>query len=311
MPKIVKAVQPYIYPGQLNFKDKPFEAWKALGSETVKGWYPRFLHSLMFQLDVPTLWHGEARLCFVQPVSLYFDTFPYYATHEIIPFIWDCWPCYYDKMEKWLKRHKVRTAIFTSKQEMEEMKTRCPHVTMIWCPEAVDSSIYKPGRELKERNIDLLEFGRSNRLVVSGKRLEGINHVCTKVGNKFIYDNDQLVDAMGDAKITICLPKSMTHPHTAQGVETLTQRYWEAMLSRMVIVGHAPKELIEICGYNPVIDIHCDFDSTQELISDIITNIEDYQDLVDKNRTVALEKGDWNKRLPMLHNELKSADYII
>lgn len=310
MKKIVKAVKPYIYPGQLNFKNKPFEAWEALGGETVQGWYPRILHSLMFKFDMPPLWHGEARLCFVQPVSLYFDTFFAALTHEIIPFIWDCWPCYYDMMEKWLKKHKVKTAIFTSKQEMEEMRRRLPEINYIHCPEAVDASLYKPGKELKDRNIDLLEFGRSNRLVVSGERLEGINHVCTKVDDKFVYTDEQLYEAMGDAKVTICLPRSITHPETAEGVMTLTQRYWEAMLSRMVIVGHCPKELEDLIGYNPTIEVPLNPPqggrAAHEQILDILEHIEEYQELVEKNRETALRMGDWMVRMREIQKSLSS-----
>ena len=37
---------------------------------------------------------------------------------------------------------------------------------------------------------------------------------------------------------------------------TLTQRYWECMFSRMVMVGHAPQEFIDFIGYNPVIELN-------------------------------------------------------
>ena len=121
----MKAVSPYIYNG-LNFKDKAYNAWRKLGFQTERGLYPRILHWLLFRIDIfPTLYLGDARLIFVQPVSLYFDAGTSVLTHEVIPFFWDCWPCYYDKVEKWLKRHKVKTAIFTSSQEMEEIKRRC------------------------------------------------------------------------------------------------------------------------------------------------------------------------------------------
>jgi len=335
---LIKAVSPYIYPNQLNFKDKPFNAWKSLHPDAVvSGWYPKFLHRLLFEYDVfPTLFQrGEARLIFVQPVSLFFDVNISVLTHEVIPYIWDCWPCYYDKMEKWLKRHKVKTAIFTSSQEMEAMKQRCPHINMFWCPEAVDSSLYNEGKPLKDRTIDLLEFGRSNNLfgnvtedenIVSNcQNSRSINHINTKVGDKFIFTDEELYSAMGDAKITICFPRSITHPDEAQGIETLTQRYWESMLSRMIIIGHAPQELIDICGYNPVIevrderlevsDLGVEFrDERLELSEQIINifeHIEDYQDLVDKNRRVALEKGDWSQRIELLTTQLKECNYSI
>lgn len=310
--KTVKAVQPYIYPGQLNFKNKPFEAWKELGLPTVKGWYPRILHKLMFNFDMPTLWHGEARLVFVQPVTLYFDTFFTGITHEMIPFVWDCWPCYYDKVEKWLKRHKVKTAFFTSKQEMCEMQSRCPEIKMYWCPEAADTSLYKEGKQLNERSIDLLEFGRSNERIFSFANMVDteIKHVCTKVNDKFLFSDEQLRDAMGDAKVTICLPRSVTHPDIAHGIETLTQRYWEAMLSRMVIVGHCPKELEELIGYNPVVEFRSLNESESaktnnaDQILDIIEHIDDYQKYGDRNREVALRLGYWRTRITNIITKL-------
>lgn len=297
--KKVKAVAPYIHPGHLNFK---FSAYQGLCNFCIcvaKPYYPwRLFHGWAFRYELPNFRFIDSKcamLMFVEPISISFDTFPYYATHEVIPFIWDCWPCYYDKMERWFKRHMTRTAIFTSRMEMEEMKRRCPEVNMLWCPEAVDEKSYKEGKQLKDRNINLLEFGRSNERVLGKLSID--SHVCTYVDGMFIYSNEKLYEAMGDAKVTICLPKSMTHPDVAQGIETLTQRYWEAMLSRMVIIGHAPKELIDICGYNPVLELPGDRDAINSMILDIIKNIDKYQELVDRNRSVALEKGLWTIRM--------------
>lgn len=308
--KKVKAVQPYLHSGHLNFKQAPYNAWMKLGGQTVKSYFPpRLLHGLVYRIEIPSFNiarrllanKDEAILIFIEPVSLQFDTFPYYVTNEIIPFIWDCWPCYYDKMEKWLKKHKVKTAIFTSNQEMEELKKRVPNIHYIHCPEAVDISLYKPGKVLKDRSIDFLEFGRSNERVL-GKdfsKLKVVNHVCTKIGNQFIYSNEQLYDAMANAKVTICLPKSITHPQIAEGVETLTQRYWEAMLSKIVIVGHCPKELEILIGYNPVVEISNldDPRKAQEQILNTLEHIETYQDLVNKNREIALKMGGWKTRM--------------
>jgi hypothetical protein len=180
---------------------------------------------------------------------------------------------------------------------------------MLWCPEAVDASNYKKGKLLKERCINLLEFGRSNERVLGKLSID--NHVCTYVNGKFIYSNEELYEAMGDARITVCLPKSMTHPDIAQGIETLTQRYWEAMLSPMVIIGHAPKELIDICGYNPVLELPNDKEQINTFILNIISNIEDYQELVDRNRQTALEKGLWSIRMKDVVKWLDNIGYTI
>lgn len=314
MNQYIRVVSPYIHPEHLNFKYQVFERAVICGLRVKRSRYPwRFFHYWAYRYEVPELKFlgskKETILMFIEPVSVTFDTFPYYSTHEVIPFIWDCWPCYYDKMEAWFNRHKTRTAIFTSRMEMEEMKRRCPQVNMLWCPEAVDGSLYIEGKQLKDRNIDLLEFGRSNERILGQIDDSNINHICTLVDGKFIYSNEELYNAMGDAKITVCLPKSLTHPSIAQGVETLTQRYWEAMLSRMIIIGHAPQELIDICGYNPVIELPGDIRQVMLLIHEIIDNIESYQEFVDRNRYVALEKGLWNNRFSCVLDFLGTSGY--
>jgi len=319
--KIIRAVAPYIHPGSINFKTAAYGAWVKTGGKTAKSHYPiRVLHGVVYQYDLPTVFKSkkEARLRFVEPVSIRFDTFPDYAHYEIIPFFWDCWPCYYDKIEVWLKKHDVKTAVFTSSQEMEEMKRRLPNINMLHCPEAVDTSLYKEGKPLRERTIDLLEFGRSNEKVIDMRKIKdleihgnSINHVATKVGDSFIYENKQLYEAMGNAKTTICLPKNMTHPQIAHGIETLTQRYLEAMLSRMVIIGHCPKELSDLIGYNPCIEIVKDTDAVQEQIKNILEHIENYQPLVDKNRDTALKMGDYKIRMRNLQEWVASIGYSI
>lgn len=323
--KQIKAVSPYIHPGFLNFKLAPFESWKRLRGDVAKSHYPpKCLHGAAFRWELPTLWKSkkEARLRFVEPVSLFFDTFPDYARYEVVPMFWDCWPCYFEKTCEWLRRHQVKIAIFSSRQTAEKMQERFSgknkrwqKINVIWCPEAVDDSVYQKGKLLKDRNIDLLEFGRSNDKVFKTDQLESVidnknrnlNHVCTKQNGKFIYTNEQLYEAMGNAKVTIALPRSITQPEIAGDIETLTQRYWECMFSRIVMVGHAPQELIDFIGYNPVIELS-DKISPEELIANVIEHIEDYQALVDKNRETAERLGSWNVRMKWLMGELEE-DY--
>lgn len=315
----IKAVSPYIYKNQLNFKNLPFQVWKSIFPDrTYKGWYPRFLQVLFFRFDIfPSIWHtrNETLMLFAQPISLYFDANISVVTHEVIPVLWDCWPKFYDKVEKWLNRHKVKTAIFTSSEAMAAMHVRCPNIKTIWCPEAVDETLYQQGKELKDRSIDLLEFGRSNNLLTQTLlNKDGFYHVSTLVDDKFIFTDEQFYLALGDAKITICLPRNITHPEIAQGVETLTQRYWEAMLSRIIIVGHAPKELVDICGYNPVIEIETDGNSKNSVdntILNILNHLDDYQELVDKNRETALLHGRWSTRIKWLTIELNKLGYVV
>ena len=95
------------------------------------------------------------------------------------------------------------------------------------------------------------------------------------------YSNEQLYQLMADTKVMVCFPQCDTNPLRGEHIETLTQRYWEAMLSRCLMVGRAPQELIRLIGYNPVIEV--DWDNAREQLSYILDHIDNYQELVDKN----------------------------
>lgn len=308
--KVVKAVVPYSH--GINFKMQVYDAWVKAGGQTMRSHYPwRMFHRFAFDYELPTIHKSKniAQLRFVEPVSINFDTFSDYVRYEIIPFIWDCWPRYFDKTCEWFKRHGVKTAIFTSSQTAERMRQRFPEMNIYWCPEGIDTSRYAEGKELKERQIDLLEFGRTNDKVFKAALPPKVKHVCTLQNGKYIYTNEELFRAMGDAKVTITLPRSITQPEIAGDVETLTQRYWECMLSRMVMVGHAPKELVELIGYNPVIEI--DHNDPNGQICHILNHITDYKNLTDRNRETALLKGGWDTRMKGVMTFLTGNGYNI
>ena len=105
--------------------------------------------------------------------------------------------------------------------------------------------------------------------------------------------------------MTIALPRSITQPEIAGDIETLTQRYWECMFSRMVMVGHAPQELVDFIGYNPIIELRDDI-SAEALIRDVLEHVEDYQALVNKNRETAERIGSWDMRMKWLMSELSN-----
>ena len=82
------------------------------------------------------------------------------------------------------------------------------------------------------------------------------------------------------------------------------------MVSRMVMVGHAAQELIDLIGDNPVIELS-DNISAEEQIADVIEHIEDYQVLVDKNRATAGRLGSWDVRIAWLMEVLEQLGYEV
>ena len=286
MKKII-AVKPYENPKGGNFKLKPFVAWKNLGGETVEGHYPKVLHKLLYTFDcIPSLWQkrDEVRLCFVQPYSLYFDTWHSVMTHEVIPFIWDCWEEFDEMLSAWMKRHGVRAGVFTSSLTAERIKRKLPHLDILVITEGIDVDGYVAGKELVDREIDFYWYGRQPQ-IISQTDFTGLN--VASLGN-----GDEFRERLQNSKVTIAVPRCDVVPTCH---ETLTQRYWECMLSRMVMIGRAPRELTDLIGYNPVIDI--DYARLPEQIRHIKENISEYQPLVDRNRETALRLAPWELRM--------------
>ncbi len=83
------------------------------------------------------------------------------------------------------------------------------------------------------------------------------------------------------------------------------------MLSRIVMVGHAPKELVDLVGYNPVIEMDMEHDLEQ--VEQILSEIENpvYQEMVDRNRETALRMGSWDLRMRQVMEWLKGLGYEV
>lgn len=326
MTKKVYAVEPLKHSGIINFKKGAYDAWVNVGGQTASAHFlPGKLKGWSFNHELPLLpkRKSEARLRFVEPISRKFDAFPDYVLYEIIPMIWDCWPCLDDRISTWLAKHQVKSAIFTSEQAAERIQNRFPKMNILIITEGVNISQFHGGKLLKDRNIDVLEFGRTNRSLLSNECFKGLNRLCTGDLEKRLTD-EELFETMADAKVTISLPKCDTDAEIGDGQETLTQRYWENMLSRILMVGHAPKELVDLIGYNPCIELDgfvshrgmrsykiepLDTEVVNQQLTSIVSNIGGYQELVDRNREVALKMAPWEIRMKQIQEWLNSIGY--
>lgn len=307
--KKVVAVTPYVR--GINFKMKAYAAWIESGGEHMPSHYPpKILHGFFHKYELPALHKNNkiAQLRFVEPVTIELDTFPDYSRYEIIPLIWDCWPIYLGKTCQWFVKHDVRTAIFTSSQTAKRVKEKLPHVNVITITEGINTSLYKGDiKLLKDRRIDILEVGRMNYTFFKSVLPDSINHVRTGILKAKFKTNEDFRKALNDAKVTITVPRCDTQPERAGDIETLTQRYWENMLSGIVMVGRAPKELTDLIGYNPVINWN-GVDATNTTL-DILNNLDNYQPLVYKNRETAMMMADWSIRIKYIKEQLVSLGY--
>lgn len=310
--KIVKAIPPYIYKGASNFKYYPCEAWEKIGGKVSRNFYPpQFLHSLIYRITLPSIFKStrEARLRFVSGYSIQFDTFPDYAFYEVIPLIWDCWPKQVESVAAFFRKHQVKTAIFTSSQTADVFRGLFPQMNILTITEGIKIDLYSPGNVLSDRKIDILEIGRKDGNFFKSPLPEDINHIKTGNFARTFQSDEEFRTALADTKVTVTVPRCDVDKKTAGNIETLTQRYWECMLSRIVMVGRAPKELINLIGYNPVID--WDGNDASPLVSDILENIGKYQDLVNRNYETAKKMASWEMRMKDIMIYLKNKGYSV
>ena len=237
--------------------------------------------------------------------------FPYYLSYHIIPMLWDTWPKEQERLYGDLKMLKCPMALVSSRHMAQQIEKRL-HIKCLWVPEGIDAAGFSKGDDLYLRPIDVFELGRQHAEYHKAVEVAIVQKYLTQwKGNKYREDgrlaelafktNEKLKENLAKAKIVICFPKVDTcSREESGGIETLTQRYWEAMLSRCLIVGRAPAELIDLMGYYPVVDV--DWNNPTEQLRNILSNISDYQWLVDKNLEAAKRLAPWDSRM----NEIKT-----
>lgn len=231
------------------------------------------------------------------------DIFPYCYKYKIIPYIWDCWPNTWKRVLCVLRILNIKVCFISSSLVCKELSLKDSNIQFIFIPEGIDVSLYMKGNLLIYRSIDVLELGRKHPYYHEKiQKMDEVNLYYNRDGNLVFPTFKSLVNGLSDTKVVICFPRSDTHKNVAGNIETLTQRYWECMLSRCLIVGRAPFELINLIGYNPVIDVI--WGQEYEQLKDILNHINRYQEFVDKNYEIALRYASWDKRVDEMEKAL-------
>ena len=225
MSKTVYSMEPMKYANNSNFKLAPYYAWIHAGGKTCKSYYGwRKLRTLLHLLEslIPKSCN-KTILCFAEPPSLDIDTFPWWGCREVIPVLWDCWPKFWDFTSKWFLKHHVQSAVFTSSQTANEFRRRFPQMNILTITEGIETNMYHGEKPLKDRTIDFLQFGRVTERWGDVDFGEEINAVCSRNEKTLLHSREDLVNALADSKIVLCVPRCDMQPEIAGGVETLTQ----------------------------------------------------------------------------------------
>ena len=249
---------------------------------------------------VPIMLLSEARL------------FPQCYFAETVVYVFDCWPALYGRWQRFFRRHRMRVAFFSARQSAEHFRRAVPEMESLWLPEAVEASLYRGNKPLAERATDVLELGRRSDAyhdrIAAPLAASGRTHRFQPAPGVIVFPTfADLVGGFADAKISVCFPSSMTHPQRSGDVETITHRYFESMASGCVVVGHAPRELVDLFGYNPVIE--ADMTDPAGQLDAILRDLDAHASLVSRNHARLMEVGTWDARVRTLLEQLAARGY--
>ena len=276
----------------------------------------RHLGRVLAKLGLMRQVAAVSRNAYLAPVMQVSETrlFPVCYLAETMVYAMDVWPPRYPQWEAFFRRHRMRVAFITARTSAERMTRRVPGLDAIWLPEAIDPRLYVSDTPLAARSIDVLELGRRHtpyhERIVAHCQARGYLHRYERVRGEIIFPTyDEFVAALGDSKISVCFPSSMTHPERAGDVETLTLRYLESIAAGCIIVGHAPQELVDLFGYNPVIE--ADLNDPAPQLDAVLADMNAHAALVARNHARLMEVGTWEARVRTLLELLAARGYTL
>jgi hypothetical protein len=213
-------------------------------------------------------------------------------------YLFDAWPRNHGKISCFADACRIEHLFISSMQGAAALNLLVRDTKCHWIPEGITPDNYflafKP-----EKDIDVLQLGRRyekfHGMIAPGLAKQGKKYLYEKVSGTVIFPTRlDYVEGLARTKISICAPLSITHPERADGIETMTVRYLQSMLSRCLIVGHAPAEMIQLFGYNPVIEI--DYNDPAKQLLELLDRLPEYEPLIEQNYLAVREHHTWRSR---------------
>lgn len=222
-------------------------------------------------------------------------------------YLFDAWPDFHTRIARFATAFHIDFLFVSSSQAAETLKVKLPKTRCYWIPEGVDSSHYT-FKAYENKDIDVLALGRRDEhyhgQIVNTLQSGGKIYLFEKEKGQLVFDTrDEFVTGLARTKLSICIPSNRTHPERSGNFETMTVRYLQSMASKCLIVGHAPAEMIQIFGYNPVIEI--DSDNPEKQILNLLENYKSYIPFIEKNYTEVMANHTWQNRWNQISAILK------
>ncbi|MCX6300299.1 MAG: hypothetical protein NTY72_14550 [Bacteroidetes bacterium] len=237
--------------------------------------------------------------------------YSYFSSNNRSIYIFDAWPCHHNSIVSFVLNYKIDHLFVNSLQVTETLRKFLPSTNIHWIPEGIDPNDYEIS---KVKSIDVLSFGKKFNLyhetILPILLKNNFTYLYEKVKGEVVFkERSEFITGLGNAKISICFPSNITHPERSADIEVMTMRYLQSIVSKCLIVGQAPKEMIELFGYNPVIEI--DWTSPENQITNILNQFNEYQYLIEKNFSMVVNNHTWNHRWSLIKKNLLQKQNIL
>jgi hypothetical protein len=227
-----------------------------------------------------------------------YRSFGFLTKHNKSIFMIDAWEHDHEKIVDFVNTFKIDNIFISSLQATNMLGLLIRETKINWIPEGINPEEYKY-LSYNEKNIDVLAFGRKYDLyhdqIVGYLQENEKIYLYEKVKGEIIFPTRiEFINGLAHSKVSICVTANITHPLRSGNIETMNIRYLQSIVSKCLLVGHAPKEMIQLFGYNPVIEI--DMENPVEQLDEILKNYSDYIPLIEKNYQIVLKYHTWKDR---------------
>ncbi len=213
-------------------------------------------------------------------------------------YLFDAWPARHSEIAAFAENWGIQYAFVTSSQAAKRLGDLSSSCTFLWVPEGIDPARYQH-RSVIEKDIDVLQLGRKydahHNVIAPALENAGRSYLYESEKGRLIFPTrEEFVSGLARARISICVPSSMTHPNRAGDIATMTIRYLQSIVAKSVVLGHAPAEMVDLFGYNPVVEI--DMTDPAGQVDEILSNYDKYLSLVERNYNVVVAHHSWADR---------------
>jgi hypothetical protein len=138
---------------------------------------------------------------------------------------WDVWEHDIDHWVRAIRRFRCVGLISTSAQAAALIADALPGFPVESVPEAIQVSRYLSTVPLSNRSTGVLELGRRYEKwhgeVLDALRTAEVPHLYEREKGQLVFPTDaEMVAGLQNAAISVCFPRSMTHPESAGAIES-------------------------------------------------------------------------------------------